>query len=109
MNMILYFQYNNKVYKCIGNDDNMLWTEIDGKSKGFEKSNCAPLFEKRDYSASDFYTGKAILVNGELCTVDHIKPFDFSSTVKDGYAIVFEGGNGILETDDRDIIKLLAP
>jgi len=101
-----YFKYEGKAYQCVGNDDNQFWAIIDGESKGFEQSNCIVLQVKKDFNVTHLSFGLPILVNGELCTVDHIKPFDFSSTVKDGFVIVFDSENGILETEESDIIKI---
>ena len=102
-----YFKYEGKVYQCVGNDDNQFWAIIDGESKGFEQSNCIVLQVKKDFNVTHLSFGLPILVNGELCTVDHIKPFDFSSTVKDGFVIVFDSENGILETEETDTIEIL--
>ncbi len=103
-----YFMYDGKAYKCVGNDNNQFWVEIDGGSKGFEQSNCTALYPKSEYIASSFINGTPVLINGELCTVDHIKPHDFSNTVKDGFCVVFENPEtGIIETEPSDIIKIL--
>lgn len=105
-----YFKYEGKVYQCVGNDDNQFWAIIDGESKGFEQSNCIKLYPKTAYVASDFVTDISILVNGEICMVDHIKPYDFSTSVKDGYCVVFENEERcILETEESDIIKIFEP
>ena len=107
-----YFEHDGKFYNCIGNDDNKFWAVVNDLTVGFEQSNCTELVVKDSYKAADLYTGRPILVNGALSTVDHIKPYETSVTTKNGFVIVFEGTGEnkdcILETEDSDIVKLLA-
>lgn len=53
--------------------------------------------------ANELRSGSIISINGEFSVVDHIHSHEDSVTVKDGFVIVFKGGD--LETEDRDIIK----
>jgi hypothetical protein len=53
--------------------------------------------------ANELRIGSIISINGENVIVDHIKCNEDSVTVKDGFIIVFNGGD--LETDGNDNIK----
>lgn len=104
---VKYFKNGNEIFQCVGTDGGFFWAEIDGLSQKFEQQDCDIVVTKSEYTASDFKHGQQILVNKELCRVDHIKPFDFSVTVKDGFIICFDSENRIFETDDRDVVELL--
>lgn len=53
--------------------------------------------------ANELRSGSIISINRKFVVVDHIRSHDFSTTINDGFTIIFNNGN--LETDDNDSIE----